>query len=168
MEETWKPVKGYKRFYEVSNKGRFRSLKGPNNRKKKINILKGTLHNSGYYRMLLTSRGVKKPFLLHRLVAEAFLKKPRKIKLQVNHKNGIKTDNGVENLEWVTHKENMVHGHSTGLFPRGDRHGRSKIPSSKIEEIRKSEITCSSLAKIYGVNKSSIHRIKTGKNRLQG
>ena len=68
----------------------------------------------GYRKIILRNGELKKTFLVHRLVAEAFILKTDK-NLQVNHKNGIKDDNRIENLEWITYSENHLHAYATGL-----------------------------------------------------
>lgn len=68
----------------------------------------------GYYQVTLYKAGYKEKFLVHVLVAEAYIPNPLN-KPFVNHKNGVKTDNSVENLEWVTHKENMQHAFTNNL-----------------------------------------------------
>lgn len=85
-------------------------------------ILK-TTNNPNKYQVvkLLDKDGVRKDHYIHRLVAETFL--PWDERLEVNHKNGLKNDNRVENLEMVTHSDNMKHAHTEGLIDnRGDKH----------------------------------------------
>lgn len=77
--------------------------------------LKPTLTESGYYRICIKIDDCKKHIAVHRLIAEAFIPNFEN-KPFVNHINGIKTDNQVENLEWVTNSENMIHAHQTGLI----------------------------------------------------
>jgi len=123
-EEHWKPIEGWEGIYEVSNWGRVKSLKReahiirqgyPQIIYVKEKILKPRYTGDKYLCVGL-SRGKGKTFTVHPLVAKAFLKKPITIeKLCVNHINGIKSDNSVNNLEWVTQKENIQHSVRTGL-----------------------------------------------------
>ena len=104
--EVWKDIPKFEGLYQASNLGRIKSLpKLVNNRFKDISkaerILKPSKGKNGYLRVVLMKDGIKKYCLVHRLIAKTFL--PNNLKLeQVNHKNEIKTDNRVENLEWCT------------------------------------------------------------------
>ena len=93
------------------------------NRKGKI--LKPGIDKYGYYRITLSYNGKRKSYYVHRLVARAYLKDYDET-LQVNHKNGIKTNNRIENLEMVTLQENIKHSIKTGLKPKlkRDKFGR--------------------------------------------
>ena len=113
MKEIWKPIAGYEGVYEVSNLGKVKSLKRKVIRSGKSmfvhgGILKPNIINGGYEQIKLFKSGKAKMFLVHRLVAETFLPNPKKLP-QVNHIDGNKLNNKLENIEWCTAKENMVH-----------------------------------------------------------
>lgn len=105
--EVWKPIIGFENLYEASNIGRIRNLK--NNR-----ILHGSRIESKYVKYILYKNGIRYYELGHRLIAEAFIPNPENLP-QVNHINGRKADNRVNNLEWCTAKDNMIHAIKTGL-----------------------------------------------------
>lgn len=109
--EIWKAIEGTNGLYEVSNTGKVRSnnyLGHGATRELKA------WDNGGYDRVTLHVAGRKKNFLVHRLVAEAFLPNDDG-KPEVNHKDGNKHNNGADNLEWSTRKENLTHAAETGL-----------------------------------------------------
>ncbi len=107
----------------TTNKNKIRSNGRLDNRKGKK--LKPGTDKDGYLRITLTNNGKRKSYYVHRLVARAYLKDYSDI-LQVNHKNGIKIDNRIENLEMVTLQENIKHSIKTGLKPKliRDKFGR--------------------------------------------
>lgn len=110
-EEVWKDVPGYEGYYQVSNLGRVKSLTGYYKNKKNI-ILKYGL-NRGYQRVILCVNKIRKNIHIHQLVMLAFVGKPNG--MQINHINGVKTDNRLCNLEYVTQSENMKHAYRLGL-----------------------------------------------------
>ena len=124
--EIWKPIKEYQGYYEVSNLGRVRSVTRKIERTTPSNINKKSLYTyngklipfwitkKGYCRCSLNIDGIKKNHLVHQLVAKAFIDNSEN-KKQINHINCIKTDNRVENLEWVTNYENYLHAVQNGL-----------------------------------------------------
>ena len=113
MEEKWKPVVGYEGLYEVSSLGRVRSLSRSIQGHKGYyvipsRILKG-FYAYGYRYVELHKGGKHKAYRVHRIVAEAFLPNPNKYPI-INHKNEIRDDNRVDNIEWCTHKYNSNYG----------------------------------------------------------
>ncbi len=119
MEEVWKDVCGYEGLYVVSNQGRVISLERPKPyrdgfRTQRKREMRWHLVNGGYAQMALTKNGERRQFLVHRLVAQAFI--PNLLgRPQVNHIDGNKLNNCVENLEWCTAEENMLHSSNAGL-----------------------------------------------------
>ena len=111
QEEIWKDVKGYEGLYQVSSHGRVKSLDflGKNGRLYSSAIKKQCIGNHGYFCVTLTKEGNKKPKLVHRLLAIAFIPNPKN-KPYVNHIDESRDNNSLENLEWCTHKENINHG----------------------------------------------------------
>lgn len=108
----WRPIEGYEGLYEVSNKGRVRSLNYRHTGEAKI--LRLCKNKDGYLCVHLSKNGTRYAKQVHRLVASAFIPNIGD-KPQVNHIDGDKTNNKVDNLEWVTGKENMQHAWNTGL-----------------------------------------------------
>lgn len=107
MIEIWKDIENYEDIYQVSNLGNIRN-------KKTNKILKPAKDHSGYLIVNLSKNNKHKTKTIHRLVAKAFISNNDN-KSQVNHKNGIKTDNNVINLEWATASENLKHAYKNKL-----------------------------------------------------
>lgn len=106
MEEVWKDIAGYEGLYQVSNLGNVRSLNWRNTKLTKNLWLKP--HNKGYLQVELAKNGTKKSFVVHRLVASAFLENPFGYE-EVNHKDEDKRNNNVENLEWCNRSYNVLY-----------------------------------------------------------
>jgi hypothetical protein len=136
--EIWKEVKEYP-DYEVSNLGRVKSLARINLRgfKMKERIISGGLNGGGYNQIPMRNNGIRKNVLAHRLVTKAFIPNIEN-KPDVNHKNGIKTDNRLENLEWSTTQENVIHAYKNGFCSSkvGVDNGRALLNESQVIEIR--------------------------------
>lgn len=111
MKEIWKDIMGYEDLYQVSNLGRIKSLRQcTKHHKEKEYILKPSLANNGYCQVTLyRNPSDKRKFLVHRLVANAFLDNPNNLP-QVNHKDENPTNNRADNLEWCTAKYNNLYG----------------------------------------------------------
>jgi len=174
LKEIWMDITGYKGLYQVSNHGGVRSLdryvQWKNTlsfrRGKRIKILKD---KDGYMFVVLTKDKRRKHFKVHRLVLTAF-DRPPKHKEQCNHKDGNKQNNCIENLEWVTSKQNINHAiHILGvrLGIVGERHGRAVLNNSGVKEIKillkEGKITQSEIANKYNISRSVIRDINIGK-----
>jgi len=108
--ETWENLAEFAGAYQISNQGR---VKGKKNNSK---ILAQRIDRAGYYTVRIYKEGKSHTKYLHRLIAEAFIPNPDN-KPEVNHKDGNKLNNSVDNLEWVTHAENMQHAYLNNLIP---------------------------------------------------
>lgn len=162
--EVWKNIFKEEDIYQVSNYGR---VKSKHNKFKEI-ILKFFVDRDGYNRVTIPTR-YKKSGIVHGLVAEAFIPNPEN-KPQVNHKNTIKTDNRVENLEWATAQENITHALNNSLTNKGTKNGKSKLTENIVIKIRAefNEIKDVNpyvfLGKKYNVRRASIYAIIKRKN----
>jgi hypothetical protein len=166
-EERWMPVKEYEGIYEVSNKGRVKSLERKDKRGflRKERIMRQVVNPRGYSFIVTQDKRSK---VVHRLVAEAFIDNPDG-KGEVNHLNGIKTDNRLENLEWATHSENLLHACREGLrnTPKGEKNHNAKLTNKESEKVRElyagGDWTYKKLSEKYDVGISVIAGIVKGK-----
>jgi hypothetical protein len=105
MKETWKSIEEFEGLYEISNYGRIKSFQ----KNKRSGYILKVINSSGWYLSTsLIKDKIRKTYRIHRLVAKAFISNPDN-KSQVNHKDGNKQNNNVQNLEWVTPSENIQH-----------------------------------------------------------
>ena len=167
MNEEYRSVVGYEEYYEVSDYGNVRTLRN-SSRLKKYNLMSQSCNTSGYLRVTLCD-GNKKPKVryVHHLVAEAFIGARGKDK-ELNHRDGNKLDNYVDNLEYVTRKENQIHASKMGLFGdrKGESHNCSKLKDKDILNIRfmlSMGIYQRIIADLYNVSQYNISLIKERK-----
>lgn len=166
----WKPVPNYEGLYEVSNKGKIRSLDHEvvsstgQRYMVKGRVLKPTNAGKGYLSVMLWKKGKSKRVYLHIIVATVFIPNPHNYPV-VNHKNGDKTKCEASNLEWTTYSGNNQHAYDTGLHGKGDKHYKAKLTSKDVKKIRKQGkyTTYQKIADKYGVSKATIRDVLENK-----
>lgn len=175
MEEIWKPIvqyEYYKGLYEVSNKGRVRSLDRVDSmgRLWKGKIISAKDNGKGYKAVHLYKNSKNKQVYLHRLVAHAFVPNPEN-KPDVNHEDGNKSNNTPENLKWTTKKENIRHAVENGLIKTGGSSKNAKLTDEDVEYIRANYIPFSKdfnatvLSEKFNVSYTQIVKVARGKRR---
>lgn len=165
--EIWKPmgvVKGidFAGRYEISSLCQVKSLFDPHGKEREL-ILCPILTYWGYFTVNLYKDKKVKVCRLHRIFANAFIPNPHN-KPMINHINGIKTDNRIENLEWVTAKENINHAHRTGLaiVRKGEESRNNKLKNKDVNKIRmmyKKGVRVMELSEIFSVHHQNIYKI---------
>ena len=164
--ENWKDIDGYEGFYMVSNLGNIKSIDRIIQRKTSKMNIKGRqmsqyIGNRGYPMINLCINGRCKRHLVHRIVATAFITNSLD-KKYVNHIDGNKKNNNVNNLEWSTPTENSIHAHKHGLanVGRGEKQRSAKLNVDKVKYIRESSKTIKELSLIFNVSKQAIRDVK--------
>lgn len=171
--EIWKDIQGYEGIYQVSNYGNVKSLMfGPKNVKCKgeEKLLKPSKGSVGYWRVQLYKSGKVSTICIHRLVAQAFIPNPDN-KPFVNHIDSNKTNNHVENLEWVTPKENTRHSMMYGNFAsdlvwHGKNFGKFEVLQYSLDGVFIKKWDCTmDIVDAFGVGFSVIESCFNGRNR---
>lgn len=170
-EEQWKDIPDFLNLYMASNFSRIRRCNSlipivnsvryaDYNRIATSKIMKQRINNHGYLTVNLTKERYSCPRYVHRLIASAFVLNPDK-KPQVNHINGIKHDNRIENLEWCTHLENHQHAADIGLMPTGENHHGAMLTEDDIKFIREKYVhgNAPAIAEILGIHRSTVLQI---------
>jgi len=160
VSENWKDIAGYEGHYQISDCGRVKSLKFGAEL-----ILAQAKTN--YLSVSLWLDGKLKVVKVHRLVAEAFIPNMDN-KPQVNHLDGNKFNNKVENLEWATRSENANHALALGLMPKGLNHKNAKVDHDRVHAFHLSnpELSQAKIANVFGVCQSLICRILKRKREV--
>ena len=155
MEEVWKDIEGYEGLYRISNKGRVKSLARPNNsgRNTRTDFIMSLGNTHGYVSVVLCKDSKTKSFLVHRLVAKAFIENPNNYPC-INHKDENKTNNNADNLEWCTVKYNNNYG--TAKARSGLKHGKRVVQYDLAgNEIRRWN-TSAEACRFYGVTRCMV------------
>lgn len=185
--EQWRDAVGYEGYFQVSNLGHVRRITGTNrwgdhplNPPRKLT---GAPNQDGYIQVHLSvhrNRGMRS---IHILVAKAFIG-PRPEGMEVNHKDTVKTNNRVDNLEYMTHGDNIRHAFANGIVPRlkgaeyhakrkahwaarGETHPRAEITVADVTEMRrrhKAGEPCAQIARDYEMDRCHVWRIATGRS----
>lgn len=165
VNEEWSPIFRYKGEYEISTAGRVRSYKRIGRTENKPKILKLNLRGSdgGYWYIQLRRDGRTFTHKVARLVAETFIPNPLGLPI-VNHKNGIKTQDNVYNLEWCNQSFNLKHAYRTGLkIPvRGEESPNAKLSNTDVRTIRrmgKQQYTLREIAAAFNVSHTTIKKV---------
>jgi len=153
MKEVWKRFLNTE--YKISNTGRVYSEKSKK-------LLSHADDGNGYMKVTLWIDGAQSSEKVHRLVACTFIDNPENL-ATVNHKNGVKTDNRVDNLEWLSHSDNMKHAHSIGLMQFGSGSYIAKLDEGAVEAIKflfMEGLSNQEIANKYGVARGTISKIR--------
>lgn len=169
QEEIWKDIPGYEGRYEVSSLGRVRSLRQANShgggtKIRNIPLLrKIQVNTSGYLDLALQKNKKQYTVSIHRLIAMAFIPNPQRLP-EVNHIDGNKFNNSIENLEWVSSRNNQLHAYRTGLKRKlkHEQNPKAILNREQVLEIFNSALTQRQLSEKYSVSMACINNVKNG------
>ncbi|MBZ9633045.1 NUMOD4 domain-containing protein [Clostridium sp. FP1] len=169
MPEVWKDIKGYEGLYQISNTGKVKSLNRLDNvgSHHQERILKPCLSNKGYLFVGIYRNCKRKPVYIHKLVAQYFTDNSYS-KVQVNHLDGNKQNNLLNNLEWCSPSENIRHAHKNGLSNpvRGEQVGTSKLTKEEAAEIKAMKnkgISQKSIGGLFNISQQEVCKIHNNK-----
>lgn len=178
-DEIWKDVVGFEGYYEVSNKGNVRSVDRHVPSKSRLGTVKYDFYPSqpikarevyGGYQQVKLNRNGKFPRAIHRLVAQAFIPNPDSLP-EVNHIDGNKANNCVENLEWVNRSGNSKHAYETNLTKSGAKHHYAKLTEKLVAEIlhvnNTTKLTYTLIGRLFNVCAESVSNMCRGKSWKQ-
>lgn len=158
--EIYKDIIGYEGKYKISNLGNVLSY--PKVRCRKEKVLKPMIMKNGYLTVDLCKDKTINRFLIHRLVADAFIENAES-KYSVNHKNGIKSDNCISNLEWSTRSENQKHAILIGLrTAKGMKNSQSKLKDNEVISVFNDVRPYALISKQYNISIPTVSDIKRG------
>lgn len=163
----WNKINGWGDKYEASTDGRVKTRTAFNTLGKRVKghpkIFPEKINRTGYPVVVLSANGAVKEKLVHRLIAETFIPNPQNLEC-VNHKNGIKTDNRVDNLEWCSKSDNTKKAHQTGLIKKQtwETNPFAFLTANQVLDIVKSKKSHKELAAEYDVTYTAIWAIRNG------
>lgn len=162
MSDIWKDIDGYEGLYQASNTGKIRSLDrimlnrwGNGERHKRGKLMKFDLTSNGYLAVNLSKDGIGKRFLVHRIVAQCFIPNPEN-KPCIDHINTDRTDNRVENLRWVTHRDNQNNPVTKSKMKLNKSKAKPILQFSLDDKFIKRWNSCSDIVRELGYNQGSI------------
>jgi len=158
--EVWKDIQGFEELYQISNLGRVKSLKKSMNRKNSILILKNKTTPTGYIYVNIYKNKKCYTKYIHRLVAQYFIFNSNEYN-EVNHIDGVKNNNSINNLEWCSHKFNIQHALYNGLIKTGSKNKLSVITEDQLIEINELKFFMSQkeISLKFNVSEMTISRI---------
>lgn len=163
--KEWRDISGYENKYRVSTDGEVLSL-NYKNRFSGPKLMSGQITRKGYLRVILSLNRVPKLLSVHRLVAIAFIPNPENLP-QVNHKDGNKLNNSVENLEWISNENNIKHAHENNLransYRKGELHPGARLTEDDVRQIRSTPGTHKSVGEKFGIDFTTVSKIKLRK-----
>lgn len=163
--EVWKDIEGYEGLYQVSDKGRVKSLGNGKSGNSKKKILKASKTGGGYMLVNLCKEGNIKHYTIHRLVAQAFIDNPDNLP-EVNHKDENKENNAVNNLEWCTKEYNINYG--TARKRMAEKQSKAVIGISKVSGLILEFPSTQEASRQTGINRGNISSCCIGKLKSAG